>query len=78
MSVMGMTVLSPALPLIRDEFVSSSSTVQNLISFYVLTLALAQLFSGTLSDRIGRKPVLIFGIRLYSISAILTLFVQNI
>jgi MFS family permease len=78
MSVMGMTVLTPALPLIRDEFVSSSSTVQNLISFYVLTLALAQLFSGTLSDRIGRKPVLIFGIGLYSISAILTLFVQNI
>ncbi|MFT5505905.1 MAG: DHA1 family bicyclomycin/chloramphenicol resistance-like MFS transporter, partial [Gammaproteobacteria bacterium] len=68
----------PALPLSRDEFATSSNTVQNLITFYVLTLALAQLFTGTLSDRFGRKPVLMFGIGLYSISAILTLFVQSI
>ena len=49
----------PALPSISAEF-GASSSVTNLVLFpFLLAMALGQLISGTLSDRFGRKPVLV-------------------
>ena len=49
----------PALPSISAEF-GASSSVTNLVLFpFLLAMALRQLISGTLSDRFGRKPVLV-------------------
>jgi len=60
-AVMGMTLLTPALPIIREGFQTTGNAVQNLVTFYFLALAIGQLLAGTLSDRYGRKPVLVFG-----------------
>ncbi len=49
----------PALPSIADDF-GVSSSVANLVLFpFLLSMALGQLVGGTLSDRLGRKPVLV-------------------
>ncbi len=64
-SVMGITLLTPALPLVQGEFGVSSMAVQQLLTVYLVALAVGQLVYGTLSDRIGRKPILLFGAMLY-------------
>ena len=64
-SVMGITLLTPALPMIQGEFGVSSSAVQQLLTVYLVALAVGQLVYGTLSDRIGRRPILLFGALLY-------------
>ena len=65
----GLTLLTPALPLIRDDLGASSDAVQLLITLYVFAMALGQLFAGTISDRIGRRPVLQGGSVLYTLAA---------
>ena len=64
-SVMGITLLTPALPMIQEELGVSSSAVQALLTVYLVALAVGQLVYGTLSDRIGRRPILLFGAMLY-------------
>lgn len=77
-SVMGITLLTPALPLVQVEFGVSSATVQQLLTVYLVALALGQLIYGTLSDRIGRKPILLFGAMLYGVGAALAAAADNI
>ena len=62
---MGITLLTPALPMIQGDFRVSSSAVQQLLTVYLVALAVGQLVYGTLSDRIGRRPILLFGAMLY-------------
>jgi DHA1 family bicyclomycin/chloramphenicol resistance-like MFS transporter len=55
----------PSLPAISHELGASSAQVQLTLSVFVVTYALAQLVWGPLSDRYGRKPMLILGLVLY-------------
>ncbi len=66
-SVMGITLLTPALPMIQGEFGVSSAAVQQLLTVYLVALAVGQLAYGTLSDRFGRRPILLFGSMLYGL-----------
>ncbi len=67
--VVGLTVLTPILPLVRDDLNVSSDAVQQMFSGYLLALALGQLIWGPLSDRYGRRPILISGAVLFVIGA---------
>ena len=77
-AVMGLTLLAPALPLIQQEMSASNSAVQQLLTVYLMALAVGQLIYGTLSDRYGRRPVLLFGAMLYGIGGIAALFVSSV
>ncbi|MCX2945685.1 multidrug effflux MFS transporter [Rahnella perminowiae] len=55
----------PAMPDMAMEFSIASSQMSQTISVYLLALAICQLFCGSLSDKFGRKPVIIAGIILY-------------
>ncbi|RYC17584.1 multidrug effflux MFS transporter [Ciceribacter ferrooxidans] len=60
----------PALPEIGQGLHAGSGTVQaSLVSFFV-AMALSQLIYGPVSDMIGRKKPLYFGLSLFSIGAI--------
>ena len=68
----------PALPSISADF-GSSSSVTNLVLFpFLLAMALGQLVSGTLSDRVGRKPVLLVGGTLFFVFSGLCALAPNI
>lgn len=60
----------PALPTIEDALGGDAAQAQLTLSAYFLGLALGQLIYGPVSDRIGRRKPLFFGLALYAISAL--------
>ena len=76
--VIGMTIISPALTLIKDDLNISFSNTQLVLTLYFIFLALGQILSGPFSDKYGRKPILILGATIYSISAFAASYSSNI
>lgn len=71
------TVYSPALPHLADAFSLSASQVSQTLSLYFVGFAFGILLWGILSDAIGRKPVLILGLLLYSLCSFTILYVHD-
>ena len=60
----------PALPALAAEFSAGApNRVQLVVTIFVLGMGLGTLFAGPLSDRFGRKPVILAGAGLYILSA---------
>ena len=69
----GYTTISiyvPSMPAIAAYFNASPSTVQLTLVVYMWAFAVAQLFYGPLSDRIGRVPALMIGFAVYILASI--------
>ena len=77
-AVVGLTILSPTLPLIKTELAVSSEAVQQLLTVYMVALAIGQLIYGPVSDRVGRRPVLLMGAILFSLAGLAAMFTQSI
>lgn len=69
---------SPALPAMCKFFSCSVSTVQMGITMGMIGLALGQLVLGPLSDRYGRRPVLVASASLFIVSATVSIFSPTI
>ena len=67
----------PALPQMANDFGITTQRVANTLPTYFLGLALGQLIYGPLSDRIGRKTPLYFGLLLYICASILCTFANS-
>lgn len=75
---MSIDLYLPALPAISDALGASSAATQQSLSVFFLGLALGQLAHGPLSDRFGRRPVLMSGIALYVLASIACAFAGEI
>ncbi len=60
----------PSLPQIGRDFGVGTDQVQLTLSLYMAGFALAQLICGPLSDRFGRKPVMVGGFVLFALASI--------
>ena len=60
----------PALPTIARELDTTAASVQVSLAVYFAGIALGQAFYGPLSDRIGRKSALYFGLAVFLVSSI--------
>ncbi|MXO71986.1 Bcr/CflA family efflux MFS transporter [Alteraurantiacibacter buctensis] len=58
-------LLVPALPAISRDLASGPSDTQLVVSLFLIGLGLGQLLTGPLSDRYGRRPVLLAGLAIY-------------
>ena len=63
-------IFVPVLPLVARDFQVNLQAVQLTISIYVIGLAIGQLLYGTLADSIGRRPVLLLGLLIYTLASI--------
>ncbi len=60
----------PAFPRIVNELGTDPASVQLTLSVFLVGFAVAQLFYGPLSDRYGRKPVMLGGLVLFLVASI--------
>lgn len=76
--VVGLTLITPALPLIKEHFNATDNSVQLLLTAYLATLAIGQLVYGSVSDWLGRRVVLLFGSMLFTLAGLLTPWATSI
>jgi DHA1 family bicyclomycin/chloramphenicol resistance-like MFS transporter len=67
-----------SLPGLATVFNVPAATVQLTLSMFVIAFGGAQLVIGPLSDRYGRRPVLLWGLSLYVLASVLCALAPNI
>jgi len=68
----------PALPTMQRELGATASATQMTLSALIICFGLAQLVCGPLSDRFGRRPVLLGGMALYCVASVMGALAQEI
>jgi DHA1 family bicyclomycin/chloramphenicol resistance-like MFS transporter len=75
---LAMDMMLPALPEIGAAFrVENHNHLQTVLSSFLIGFGVGQFFIGPLSDRYGRRPVLIGGMIVYGIASALTLIAPS-
>jgi DHA1 family bicyclomycin/chloramphenicol resistance-like MFS transporter len=73
-----MQILLPGVPILKESFQVSTAVAQLTLSLSMAAIALATLIYGPLSDRYGRRPVLIAGIIITIIGSVLCIIAPSI
>lgn len=73
-----MQILLPAIPVIRDSFVVTTEVAQLTLSLSMLAIALGTLVYGPMSDKYGRKPVMLAGLLVTLLGSILCYMAHSI
>jgi len=68
----------PAFGAMQISFATSPGVISASMSLFLAGFAVGQLFWGPLSDRIGRKPVLLMGLALFALGCAGMLWVENV
>jgi DHA1 family bicyclomycin/chloramphenicol resistance-like MFS transporter len=71
-------MLVPALPLLATSFGRDISIAQMTVSLYMVGIACSQIIMGPLSDRFGRRPVLLAGLGLMVAASAACIFAQTL
>jgi MFS transporter, DHA1 family, multidrug resistance protein len=74
---LGMHLIIPALPDTAQALRVSPAAIQLSITLYLVGLAIGQLVYGPISDRFGRRPVLLVGLGLFTLAGIATTVAPN-
>jgi len=73
-----MQILLPALPVIKSTFEVSTEVAQLTLSLSMLAIALGTLTYGPLSDKFGRRPIMLIGLVVMLIGSVFCYFANTI
>jgi DHA1 family bicyclomycin/chloramphenicol resistance-like MFS transporter len=74
LSPLAISIIIPSLPAISLDLGANLTAIQMVLSGYLFALAAGQLFVGPLSDRYGRRPVLLVGFTVFVLAGIACAF----
>ena len=75
---LSLNILAPAMPGLIGTLGAGAGTVQLTLSLFLLGMAVSQLVLGTLSDRFGRRPVMLAGLALTVVASFAALATTSI
>ena len=78
LSALAMNVFLPSLPRMTEHFATDYAVMQLSVSLYLAGNAVLQILIGPISDRFGRRPVLLGSIVLFLLATIGTLLASSI
>ena len=76
--VVGMGLITPSITIIKADFNLTSDIVQLTLTVFIIAAGIGQLVFGFLSDRYGRRPILLTGSFLFVASSITSVLSPNI
>ena len=76
--VVGMGLITPSITIIKADFNLTSDMVQLTLTVFIIAAGIGQLVFGFLSDRYGRRPILLTGSFLFFASSITSILSPNI
>ena len=68
----------PGLPQMQEALGVSPSGAQQTLAMLVLAFGIGQLVWGPVADRVGRRPVLLWGLSLFVVASVLTVLANNL
>lgn len=77
-SALNMSIFLPSLTAMTDYFQTDYATMQFSLSGYLAMTAVLQIFIGPVSDKIGRRPVVIGSMMIFVLASIGTYFATSI
>jgi DHA1 family bicyclomycin/chloramphenicol resistance-like MFS transporter len=75
---LGSNIYLPGMPDIARDLDTTLSAAQTLVAVYLGAFAVAQLVMGPLSDRFGRKPVILAGLSLFAVASVISAIAPDI
>ncbi|HFZ8994817.1 TPA: multidrug efflux MFS transporter EmrD [Citrobacter freundii] len=75
---MAQTIYIPAIADMARDLNVREGAVQSVMAAYLLTYGISQLFYGPLSDRAGRRPVIIIGMSVFMLATIIALTTHSL
>ena len=78
MSAMVMNIFLPSLPQMAEYFGTTYGVIQLSVPLYLLCSAIVQLFIGPVSDNLGRRSVMLWGLGLFLIATLGCIFAPTV
>lgn len=76
-SPLGINMYLPSMPGMARALGVDFTTIQLTLSLYLAAMAIGQLIIGPLSDRFGRRPILLIGLSVFVVGSLICLTAQN-
>ncbi|OLO05351.1 MULTISPECIES: multidrug effflux MFS transporter [Salinicola] len=78
LSPLAIDIYLPALTAMADEFERPYAALQLTITLFLMSVGVGQLLVGPLTDRFGRRPVLLGGVAIYMTAAVIGMTAMSI
>ncbi|MGL5699689.1 MAG: multidrug efflux MFS transporter EmrD [Kluyvera sp.] len=75
---MAQTIYIPAIAKMASDLNVREGAVQSVMAAYLLTYGVSQLFYGPLSDRVGRRPVILTGMSIFMLATVVAITTHSL